>query len=100
MWALKGLGVLIAMSVITVISYKIAYPTYTYRYRLSLGIEADGQVHHGSSVIEISWPRQPIPPGSVQAEIGGQAALVDLGSRGAVVASLFNGESYGPAPDG
>jgi hypothetical protein len=32
--------------------------------------------------------------------LGGQAVLVDLGSRGLVVATLYNGEDYGPAKDG
>src|SRR5262245_15359592 len=34
---------------------QVAFPTYTYRYRLTLDFDIDGKHHSGSSVIEISW---------------------------------------------
>lgn len=80
----------------------VAYPDYSYRYRLTLSIETDGQVHTGSSVIEVVW-KGGIPFGDVgpyHPSIRGQAAVVDLGAKGAVVATLINGESYGAASDG
>jgi hypothetical protein len=67
------------------------YPTYSYRYRLTIGIEIEGRVHTGSSVIEVIWRGQPDLPeaGSFSPHLRGQAVFVDLGSHGAVVASLI-----------
>lgn len=75
------------------------YPTYSYRYRLTIAIEIDGKVHSGSSVIEVIWRERP-GIGSFSSYIRGQAVFIDLQSRGAIVATLTNGESYGPAQDG
>jgi hypothetical protein len=81
--------------------YKYWYPTYSYRYRLTVNIEVDGKVHTGSSVIEVTWYAHFLPElVSFSPELRGQAALVDLGSHGVVVATLINGEDYGPARDG
>ncbi|HZO47871.1 MAG TPA: hypothetical protein VFB68_18370 [Xanthobacteraceae bacterium] len=78
-----------------VILYKLAYPDYQYRYRLTLAIEADGKVHTGSSVIEVTWHGQPYVPGagSYFPHVGGQAVVIDLGSRGTVIAALTAGQS-------
>jgi hypothetical protein len=85
-----------------VVWWKITYPSYSYRYRLTFAIEVDGKIHTGSSVIEITWHGGPElgDVGPYYPSIRGQAVLVDLGARGAVVAALVNGESYGPAADG
>src|SRR5947209_1600668 len=79
-----------------------AYPTYSYRYRLTLAIEVDGKVHTGSSVIEIIWSGGPTigDVGPYHPSIRGQAALVDIAPHGVLIAALINGESYGPAADG
>jgi len=87
--------------VVAVVTYKYFYPTYNYRYRLTINIEADGKIHSGSSVIEVIWYAHFLPETiSFSSVLRGQAALVDLGDRGVVVAALINGESYGPASDG
>ena len=56
------------------------YPTYSYRYRLTIAIEVDGKVHAGSSVIEVIWRGQPDLPGagSFTPHVRGQAVYVDL----------------------
>lgn len=93
----------VALLVIGIIVWwQFTYPTYRYRYRLTLAIEVDGRVHTGASVIEIIWSGGPEigDVGRYHPSIRGQAVLVDLGSHGAVVAALTNGESYGPAQDG
>jgi len=79
-----------------------AYPTHSYTYRLALAVEVGGEIHRGSSVINVLWRGQPYIPGagSFNPEVRGQATFIDLGSRGAIVAALINGESYGPAADG
>jgi len=77
-----------------VVAYKVIYPTYSHRYRLTLAIEVDGQVHTGSSVIEVRFKRQPrFLPDVAEYAIGvhGQAALVDLGPHGVIVAALHPG---------
>jgi hypothetical protein len=82
--------------------YWYKYPDYSYRYRLTVNIEVDGKVHSGSSVIEVKWRGGPVvgDGGPFGPSVKGQAALVDLGDRGVVVATLINGEDYGPAKDG
>jgi len=85
-----------------VAAYKFNYRDYGYRYRLTVNIEIDGKLHSGSSVIEVKWLGGPvIGDGAPFApSLKGQAALVDIGDRGVVVATLINEESYGPAKDG
>jgi hypothetical protein len=74
--------------------YWLSFPTFTHRYRLTITVETDGQVHSASSVIEVRfhfWPQfvAGLSNGNQYAvEIRGQAVLVDLGARGALVASL------------
>jgi hypothetical protein len=72
-----------------------AYPVYAYRYRLTIAIETDGQLHTGSSVIEVQWVGQPqfgeAPP--FYPYVHGQGVFVDLGNRGAVVATLITGDT-------
>jgi hypothetical protein len=96
-----ALGVVLLIGV-GVVWWHVNYPTYSYRYRLTLAIETGGKVHTGSSVIEIIWSGGPEigDVGPYHPRIRGQAALVDLGSSGAILAALINGESYGPAADG
>lgn len=68
----------------------IAYPDYTYRYRLTLAIEVDGKVYKGSSVIQVIW-NGGIPFGDVGSyyeSLRGQAVLIDLGERGVVATAL------------
>ena len=96
------LGMIGAAIAATLAAYFILFPNYTYRYRLTISIETDGQIHSGSSVFEVTWVGQPDLPdvGAFHPRLRGQATFIDLGSRGAVVATLNNGESYGPAADG
>jgi hypothetical protein len=91
--------VLLAL-VAVVAAYEYFYPAYSYRYRLTVNIEADGKLHTGSSVIDVTWSAFCLPDYHFNPELGGQAVLVDLGRRGVVVATLYNGEDYGPAKDG
>lgn len=91
---MKTLGIiaasLLAIIAVAVLAYKTAYPTYSHRYRLTIAIEIDGQTYTGSSVIEARWVGQPTL-GSASPfipKVRGQGALVDLGSRGAIVAAL------------
>jgi|HubBroStandDraft_6_1064221.scaffolds.fasta_scaffold96355_2 hypothetical protein len=66
--------------------------TVSYRYRLTVAVETGGQVHSGSSVIEVRFSFNPewAPPsvGTYNVSVAGQAVLIDLGARGALVAAL------------
>lgn len=72
--------------------YKWNFPAVSYRYRLTVAVEADGQVHTGSSVIELLFRFNPkwLPPagGTYNVSTTGQAVLINLGGRGALVAVL------------
>ena len=73
--------------------YKITYPTYTYRYRMTVDVDVAGKVHSGSSVIEAKINTQP-PLGSAPlyvAHIRGEAVFVDLGKGRNVIALLAAG---------
>jgi hypothetical protein len=76
--------------------YKISYPTYTYRYRLTIAVEVGGQTKTASSVIEVRDVTQPMfgsaPP--VVPHVHGDAVFLNLGAKGNVVALL------GCDPDG
>jgi hypothetical protein len=99
---LTALVVLVVGAATLVLGSKYEYPVYSYRYRLTVNVELDGKTYSGSSVIEIGWQEgiKLGDSGGFAPMIRGQAVLVDLGDRGVVVATLINGESYGPAEDG
>ncbi|WP_354109703.1 hypothetical protein [Bradyrhizobium sp. S3.12.5] len=83
-------------------AYKSIFTTYSYRYRLQISLSVDDNVHTGSSVIEVVWSCGPHLAGFAQCapSLGGQATVVDLGSHGVVVATLYTGENFTPVPDG
>jgi hypothetical protein len=74
--------------------YWLSFPTHSHRYRLTIAVEVDGQVHSASSVIEVRFRFGPqflaglAAGGQYAVDVRGQAVLVDLGARGALVTSL------------
>jgi hypothetical protein len=99
---MKWLAISAAIIAVAVVTYKVNYPTYSYRYRLQISLSIDEKVHTGSSVIEVVWGCGPkvADSGRCGASLRGQAAVIDLGSRGAVVATLRTGDSVSPTPEG
>ena len=95
---MKRVGVVLALVIAAaVLAYKLAFPTYSYRYRLQLTLEIEGQAYTGSSVIEVNWGcGLAIADSGCAATLGGQATVIDLGSRGALVATLHTGEQNTP----
>jgi hypothetical protein len=89
--------VVLILIAIPVVWYRWNFPTVSYRYRLTVAVEVDGQVHSGSSVIEVQYSFNPkwVPPswGVYNEYVWGQAVLIDLGARGALVAALA-GQNY------
>ena len=73
----------------------VLWPTYTYRYCVTLDVEVDHAIKTGSSVIEVTrrWdpvPGRPISHYSTSAK--GEAVFVDLGSSGNLFLVLTNGK--------
>lgn len=81
-----------------VVGYRLAYPIYTYRYRMTVEVEVNGRIESGSSVIEVRVEKQPQWPQSgfpIVVRVSGEAAFVDLGNGRNVVALLAaDGGSY------
>jgi hypothetical protein len=74
--------------------YKIKYPTYTYRYRMTVEIDAGGQTRSGSSVIEVTVTRVPqilTEVGPYERSVEGQAIFIDLPGGKNIVALLASG---------
>jgi hypothetical protein len=97
---MRVFGIIIGLIAVCIVSfiiwYRIAYPTYTYRYRMTVEVPVDGQVKTGASVIEVRVSKQP-KIGSAPAQVSrvrGDAVFVDLGNGRNVIALLASG------PDG
>jgi hypothetical protein len=61
--------------------YKIKYPTFTYRFRMTVEVDAGGETRSASSVIEVSAARRPVIfPEDLpyKLSVRGQAVYVDL----------------------
>jgi hypothetical protein len=88
-FALAAIAVAIALYFVgSLIWLDRSFPAYTYRYRLSISPEIDGQVRTASSVIEVTAEESPFGGGG--AKLRGQAPYLDLGDRGALIFSLGN----------
>jgi hypothetical protein len=74
-------------------AYVWAFPSgTTLRYRLTLEVEADGQVYSGSGVIEVQYeipPRWMLGANRVVSRVRGEAITVELGTRGILCALLI-----------
>jgi hypothetical protein len=73
---------------------QVAYPTYTFRYRMTVEVEVDGKFRSGASIIEVRLVTQPsivVPVPSVLPEASGEAVFVDLGEGRNVLALLTSG---------
>jgi hypothetical protein len=93
---------IIMLCVLTVIGgsiawYKISYPTYIYRYRLSIAVDVDGQTKTASSVIEVVNVTQPKfgSAGPIATQAVGDAVFLDLGANRHVIAILGWGPNGG-----
>jgi hypothetical protein len=89
---MKWVGIGLAAIIAGFVLYKISYPTHTYRYRMTVNVEVDGQTRSGSSVIEVKVAEQPaIIINPVQNGAEGEAVFVDLGGQRSLVALLASG---------
>ncbi len=94
---MKTLKIIILLIIGLVVVYKLAYPTYTYRYRMTVEVNTPEGVKSGSSVIEVTtsqWPKwlSGISAGNHSGYyIKGEAVFVDLGSGKNMVTLLATG---------
>ena len=74
---------------------KRAYPTYTYRYRMTVEVMVDGAIRSGSSVIEVQIHTQPnlLANPTIVPKVRGEAVFVDLGGGRNVIALLASGRN-------
>lgn len=66
-------------------------PVHAHHYRLTLEVEANGEIHSASSVVEVRKfvnRRLDLSPGIVNTSVVGEATLVDLGDRRVLIALL------------
>jgi hypothetical protein len=92
---MSRLGIIALAAVAVFARYKLSYPTYSCRYRMTVNVEVDGQLRSGSSVIEFSVAKQmrflpDVNPESYAAE--GEAVFVDLGGQRRLIALLRSGD--------
>lgn len=91
---MRTLSIIAAAAALVVVGAVIwffsSYPAYTHRYRLTIEVEVGGAIRSGSSVIEVRWQKQPSigQAGPWVSRVIGKAILIDLGSRGALLAAL------------
>ncbi len=75
----------------SVIAWNIAYPSGTWRYRLTVNIETPEGLKSGSAVREVhvvATPPFALPQVGPSIEIRGEAVVVDLGKRGKLFALI------------
>jgi hypothetical protein len=87
---MKRLGIFLALIIAAIVVYRIAYPSVTVRYRLTLEAQVDGEPKTGSGVIEVTYSKIVQLWGRTDLGIGvrGEAVVLDLGSRGTLFALL------------
>jgi hypothetical protein len=74
--------------------YKLLYPTYIYRYRLSVEVETPDGLRSGSSVIEVRYEMFPEINGRDHiSRVFGEAVLIDLGQGKNLIGLLAAGPS-------
>jgi hypothetical protein len=89
------LGILILAPTCFYFGYKLLYPIYTYRYRLSVEVETPDGLRSGSSVIEVRYEMFPqfLTERDHISHVFGEAVFVDLGHGKNLVGLLASGPS-------
>jgi hypothetical protein len=98
----KRLAIILAVTMGVVVLYNIAFPSVTIRYRLTVEAELDGQPKAGSGVIEVWYAANPRILGasaSIVSAVQGEAVVVDLGERDALLVLLARGRHVQSDPE-
>lgn len=90
--------IIVALLVLVIVAWKVAYPSGTWRYKMTVTVETPEGIKTGSAVREVLAYRSPriLPDahgGHVQLTYG-EAVVVDLGSRGVLFALLNGAKLY------
>lgn len=91
MRALYWLGGIIVAGIV---AWHLAFPSYTFRYRMTVKIYSAGELRQASSVIEATYYFSRLPtlsPYNWDAKVRGVAPIVDLGPNGTLVAGIQGG---------
>jgi hypothetical protein len=83
-------------------AYTFAYPSVTVRYRLALTVAADGKVHTGSGVIQVTYGKAVQFLGASSGtyiDVKGEAVAVEIPGRGTLFAVLKAGEHHRSSPE-
>ena len=84
------LGGLAVITVVVAAVFYLTFPAYKHRYRMTVEIEADGNPHTGSGVVDVSHhyhgPFAGLLAGRYDSSFSGDAPVVDLGKYGIVLA--------------
>jgi hypothetical protein len=99
---MKRIGIAVAVVFVgAFLSYHVAYPNLTLRYRLTLEAEVDGQPKVGSGVIEVIYSKQPeFASGRDRVSSHrGEAVVLELGERGTLFALLKEGADSRSIPE-
>jgi hypothetical protein len=99
---MKALGIVAAIIAALYGLYAYYYPSATVRYRLTLVIEADGQQHSGSGVIQVTYGKNLQLLGvakEIYVNVKGEAVTVDIPGRGTLFALLKEGQSPRSSPE-
>lgn len=84
--------------------WRLAVPSATVRYRLTLEALVNGEPKSGSGVIEVTYSKtiglmSNSGGGGVTNTVVGEAVVVDLGNNDLLVALLADGQNYRSGPD-
>lgn len=82
---MKIFGILLAIIVVGIVAYKLAYPTTVYRFRITVNVDTPRGLKTGSSVLEVRHRSYPawttLGNNTGQSTLTGEAVFVDLGSN-------------------
>lgn len=92
------IGALLAIVAGIYLEWKIAYPTHTYRFRLTVEVDTPEGVKSGSSVYQVQAKKLPklLPEmGTRSVEVRGEAVAIDLPGGQTLFALLKTGAHFG-----
>lgn len=99
----KKVAVVVVLCLAVYGLYSYAFPSTTLRYRLTLEVEADGRIHSGSGVIQVTYGKclgWMSNTGSCgYADVVGEAIPVDVPPNGPLFALLSSGDTPRSGPE-
>jgi hypothetical protein len=99
---MRWLGIAFSVIVVVLIAYRVAFPSVTVRYRLTLEASVDGEPKIGSGVVEVTYSNilKLWATSDLSIDVRGEAVALDLGTRGTLFALLKGNDDYWQGADG